>query len=144
MVPPVPTAITIASSSPPVCSQISGPEIWEQTGGELDAIVIAVGTGGTISGVAEYLREQKPELVVVGADPEGSIYSSERVHPYLVEGIGEDFWPDTYDSTLVDRYVTVSDRDSFLTARRLAREEGLLVGGSGGTAVHAMLEVARF
>src|ERR687896_2577794 len=144
MVPPVPTAITIASSSPPVCSQISGPEIWEQTGGELDAIVIAVGTGGTISGVARYLREQKPELLVVGADPEGSIYSSERVHPYLVEGIGEDFWPDTYDPTLVDRYVTVSDRDSFLTARRLAREEGLLVGGSGGTAVHAMLEVARF
>jgi cystathionine beta-synthase len=124
--------------------ETTGPEIWKQTGGELDAVVIAVGTGGTISGVAQYLREQKPELLVVGADPEGSIYSSERVHPYLVEGIGEDFWPETYDPTLVDRYVTVSDRDSFLTARRLAREEGLLVGGSGGTAVHAMLEVARF
>jgi cystathionine beta-synthase len=122
--------------------ETTGPEIWEQTGGELDALVISVGTGGTISGSARYLREQKPDLLVVGADPEGSIYSS-TVHPYLVEGIGEDFWPETYDPTLVDEYVTVSDRDSFLTARRLARDEGILAGGSGGTAVHAAIQVAN-
>jgi cystathionine beta-synthase len=121
----------------------TGPELWTQTGGRIDALVLSVGTGGTISGVARYLKEQKPDVLVVAADPEGSIYSSQKVHPYLVEGIGEDFWPETYDPSLVDEYVTVSDRDSFVTARRLAREEGLLVGGSSGTAVWAMLRVAQ-
>ena len=121
----------------------TGPEIWEQTGGEIDAMVIALGTGGTVSGVARYLKEQNPGVRIVGADPEGSIYSQPQdVHPYLVEGIGEDFYPATMNLDVIDEFVTVSDRDSFLTARRMAREEGLLVGGSGGTAVHAALQVA--
>jgi cystathionine beta-synthase len=121
----------------------TGPEIWQQTEGRLTAFVCGVGTGGTISGAGRYLKEQNPDVLVVGADPEGSIYSGDTPRPYLVEGIGEDFMPSTFDPAVVDRYVRVSDRDSFLTARAITRQEGILVGGSSGTAVFAALQVAR-
>jgi cystathionine beta-synthase len=125
--------------------ETTGPEIWEQTDGKVDVLVAGVGTGGTISGTGLYLKERKPEVVVVGADPEGSVFSApdEPARPYLVEGIGEDFWPETFDPSIVDRYVRVSDADSLLLARRITREEGILVGGSSGTALFAALEVAK-
>jgi cystathionine beta-synthase len=125
--------------------ETTGPEIWEQTEGRIDALVAGVGTGGTITGIGRYLKERKPDVLIVGADPEGSLFSApdEPARPYLVEGIGEDFWPETFDPSVVDRYVRVSDRDSFLWARRITREEGILVGGSSGTALVAALEVGR-
>ena len=123
----------------------TGPEIWEQTGGELDVFVAGVGTGGTISGAGRYLKERKPGVEVVGADPEGSIFtapSEDAIHQYRVEGVGEDFWPETFDPNVVDRYVMVNDRQSFAMARRLARTEGVLAGGSAGMALHAAVEAA--
>jgi cystathionine beta-synthase len=126
--------------------RLTGPEIWQQTEGEIDAIVVSVGTGGTISGVGRYFKERKPEVLIVGADPEGSVYTAKDdgdLHPYLVEGIGKDTWPKTMDPDVVDEWVRVSDRESFQWARRLAREEGILAGGSGGTSVYAAIQIAK-
>jgi cystathionine beta-synthase len=120
----------------------TGPEIWEQTDGRIDVLVCGVGTGGTITGIGRFLKQRKPDLLVVGADPEGSLYSGDEVRPYLTEGIGEDFWPETLDPAVVDRWVRISDRDAFRTARAITRQEGILVGGSSGTAVAAALRVA--
>ena len=122
----------------------TGPEIWAQTDGRVTHFVTGVGTGGTISGTGRYLKEASGGQVrVVGADPEGSVYSGGTGRPYLVEGVGEDFWPDAYDRGIADEIVAVSDKDSFVMTRRLAREEGLLVGGSCGMAVAAALRVAE-
>jgi cystathionine beta-synthase len=123
--------------------QTTGPEIWEDSQGKIDVFVAGMGTGGTISGTGRYLKEKNPRIVVVGADPEGSILSGDTPHPFKVEGIGEDFIPRTFDRQVVDEMIRVSDRDSFNTARRLAREEGLLVGGSAGTALTAALRYAE-
>jgi len=123
----------------------TGPEIWSQTDGRVDIFVAGVGTGGTISGIARYLKTQNPDLVVVGVDPEGSIYTAagdEDVATYLIEGVGEDFWPETYDPALTDSYQMVTDAEAFDMARRLAVEEGILVGGSGGMAVVGAKRVA--
>ena len=121
----------------------TGPEIWAQTEGRITHFVASVGTGGTVTGTARYLRTRKPDVVVVGADPEGSVLSGDVARPYLTEGVGEDFFPGTYDAKMVDRWVRVSDRDAFAMARRITREEGILAGESCGTAVVAALDEAR-
>ena len=129
--------------NPAVHESTTGPEIWDQTDGKVTHFVSGAGTGGTVSGVGRYLKSKNPNVAIIAADPEGSVYSGGSGRPYLVEGVGEDFWPDTYEKEIVDRVVAVSDRDSFMMARRVTREEGLLIGGSCGTAVAAALEVAR-
>ncbi|MDN4160109.1 cystathionine beta-synthase [Nocardioides abyssi] len=127
--------------------ETTGPEIWAQTEGRITHFVTGMGTGGTISGVGRYLKEQAAktggEIQVVGADPSGSVYSGGTGRPYLVEGVGEDFWPDTYDRNVADRVIEVSDADSFAFTRRLAREEALLVGGSAGMAAYAAKQLAE-
>ncbi|MBJ7359700.1 pyridoxal-phosphate dependent enzyme, partial [Nocardioides sp.] len=123
--------------------ETTGPEIWEQTEGRITHFVTGMGTGGTISGVGRYLKEQNPDIQVVGADPAGSVYSGGTGRPYLVEGVGEDFWPETYDRTIADRVIEVSDADSFAFTRRLAREEAMLVGGSSGMAAYAAKQLAH-
>lgn len=136
-------------SNPDTHYRTTGPEIWSQTRGKVDVFVAGMGTGGTITGTGRFLKEKKKSLRVVGADPEGSIFYSrfhnqaETPHQYKVEGIGEDFMPGTMDLSTVDDVIQVSDKDAFRMARRLAREEGVLVGGSGGTAVQAALKVAE-
>jgi cystathionine beta-synthase len=131
------------TENPAAHERTTGPEIWRQTDGRLTHFVASVGTGGTISGCAHYLKAQNPSIQMIGADPEGSILSGDTARPYLTEGIGEDFMPGTFDPAVIDRWVRVSDRDSFVAARRLTREEGILSGGSCGTALVAALSVGR-
>ena len=124
----------------------TGPEIWEQTDGEVGIFAAGVGTGGTITGAGMYLKAMNPELMVVGVDPEGSIYTAETdddVTPYLIEGVGEDFWPVTFDRQVIDRYEMVNDADAFQMTRKLAAKEGILVGGSCGMAVVGAIRVAE-
>jgi len=130
-------------NNPEAHYKTTGPEIWRQTDGKVTHVIIASGTGGTITGTGRYLKEQKSDIVMIGADPEGSVLSGDTARPYLTEGIGEDFFPGTYDPSVVDRWVRVSDRDSFAMARRITREEGILAGESCGTAVVATLTIAR-
>ncbi len=123
----------------------TGPELWEQTNGEIDVVVIGLGTGGSVGGIGRYLKERKPELWVVGVDPEGSIYTAETeadITTYLTEGVGEDFWPETYDPDIVDQYEMVTDAEAFATTRRLSEVEGVFAGGSSGMAVVGALRVA--
>ncbi|MSU79398.1 MAG: cystathionine beta-synthase [Gemmataceae bacterium] len=130
-------------ANPEVHYRTTGYEIWEQTEGRVTAFVAGAGTGGTISGVARYLKEQNPEIKIIGADPEGSILSGDSPKPWKVEGIGEDFVPKTLNSQLVDEWIRIGDTEAFHIARQMARREGMLVGGSSGTAVAAALRYAR-
>ena len=121
----------------------TGPEIWRQTNGRVTHFVAGAGTGGTISGVGRYLKEQNPAIKIIAADPQGSVFSGGAGRPYLTEGVGEDFWPSNYDPSIVDEVIAISDADAFAMARLVTQREGILIGGSGGTAVAAALKVAR-
>jgi len=123
--------------------ETTGPEIWEQTDGKLTHFVAGAGTGGTLSGTGRFLKQMNEKIQIVAADPQGSVFSGGSGRPYLVEGVGEDFWPTTYDQTIADLVIPITDEDSFLTARMVTQKEGMLIGGSGGTAVAAAIQMAE-
>ena len=130
-------------ANPKAHYESTGPEIWEQTKGKVTHFVAGAGTGGTITGVGRFLKEQSSTVQIIAADPMNSVYSGGDGRPYLVEGVGEDFWPDTYDPKVVDTTIAISDAESFAMAHRVTKEEGILIGGSGGTAVAAALQIAE-
>tara|TARA_B100001245_G_scaffold211326_1_gene175928 strand:+ start:1734 stop:3131 length:1398 start_codon:yes stop_codon:yes gene_type:complete len=130
-------------ANPKAHYESTGPEIWEQTKGKVTHFVAGAGTGGTITGVGRFLKEQSSTVQIIAADPTNSVYSGGDGRPYLVEGVGEDFWPDTYDPKVVDTTIAISDAESFAMAHRVTKEEGILIGGSGGTAVAAALQIAE-
>ena len=133
-----------ANPNNPLAHELTtGPELWEQTGGRITHFVAGAGTCGSITGTARYLRSKNPNVKIVAADPEGSVFSGGSGRPYLVEGVGEDFFPAAWDASLYDEIIAISDEESFLTARRVSREEGILIGGSGGMAVAAAIRVAK-
>lgn len=130
--------------NPDAHKESTGQEIWDDFGNSLDMVIIGVGTGGTITGVAKKLKSNNPKIQIIGADPYGSILGGgDEIYPYKVEGIGYDFFPDVLDNTLVDRYIKVNDQNSFTMARKLIKEEGILCGGSSGTVLWAALEAAK-
>ena len=129
--------------NPGAHEKTTGPEIWRQTAGRITHFVAGAGTCGTITGTARYLKRMNPAISIVAADPAGSVFSGGSGRPYLVEGVGEDFFPAAWDPSVLDEVIAISDEDSFLMARRVAREEGILIGGSGGLAVAAALQVAK-
>jgi len=133
-------------ANPEAHVRTTGPEIWRQTDGTIGAYVAGVGTAGTMCGVARYLKSMNPEILTVGVDPVGSIYTAETeadIHTYLIEGVGEDFYPENFDASVIDEYEVVGDKEAFEMTRRVALEEGILIGGSGGMAVAGALKVAR-
>ena len=130
-------------NNPLAHERTTGPELWEQTAGRITHFVAGAGTCGTLTGVARYLKSRNPDIRIVAADPEGSVFSGGSGRPYLVEGVGEDFFPAAWDPDLYDEVIAISDEESFLTARRVSEVEGILIGGSGGMAVAAAIQVAK-